>query len=186
MPKFGRALMLVFGALATLLVSQTVSAADWDISRSHRAAIKELLQEMGTYDIISSSVERGLIKVAKDDAKKVARMKKLANTLDQEKLDATLIPLYAFYYSKKDAKGITKFFRSGTGKIAIKGARQKVANGNKTKVKLTQEQELEVRKFFNSEAGRAFKRNRKFIKQELKYRIGIMTTRLMYEYIYPR
>ncbi len=186
MPKYVKALMLVFGVMASLLFNQTISAADWDISRSHRAAIKELLQEMGTYDIISKSVERGLIKVAKDDAKKAARMKKIAGTLDQDKLDATLIPLYAFYYSKKDAKGITRFFQSSAGKLAINSAREKIENGKKTKVKLTPDQELEVRKFFNSEAGRTFKRNRKFIKQELKYRVGIMTTRLMYEYIYPR
>lgn len=186
MSNYKRALILVFGAIATLLFSQFVSAADWDISRSHRAAIKELLQQMGTYRIISSSVERGLIQTAKGDAKKAARMKKLANTLDQEKLDATLIPLYAYYYSKKDAKEITKFFGSNTGKLVIDSARSKVVDGKQIKIKLTPAQDLEVRKFFNSEAGRAFKRNRKFINQELKYRIGIMTTRLMYEYIYPR
>ena len=129
MSNYRRALILVFGAMATLLCSQFVSAADWDISRSHRAAIKGLLQQMGTYSIISSSVERGLIKIAKDDAKKAERMRKLASTLDQEKLDATLIPLYAYYYSKKDAKEITKFFRSSTGKLAIDSARSKVMDG---------------------------------------------------------
>ena len=81
MPKYVKALMLVFGVMASLLFNQTISAADWDISRSHRAAIKELLQEMGTYDIISKSVERGLIKVAKDDAKKAARMKAMKRSV---------------------------------------------------------------------------------------------------------
>lgn len=186
MLKHGKSLLIAMGLAAIVVSTQVAVAADWDISRSHRAAVKELLKEMGTYEIISSSVERGLIKIAKDDAKKAANMRKLVSTLDEEKLDATLIPLYAFYYSKKDAKGITGFFRSETGRIAMTNARKKAGGDKNAKMKLTAGQELEMRKFFNSDAGRAFTRNRKFINQELKYRIGIMTTRLMYEYIYPR
>ena len=186
MLKFGKTLVIVLGLVVSLVSAQASMAADWDISRSHRSAVKELLKEMGTYEIISSSVERGLVKIAKDDAKKAANMRKLVSTLDEEKLDATLIPLYAYYYSKKDAKGITEFFRSETGRIAMKSAREKASGDKNAKIKLTADQELEMRKFFNSDAGRVFTRNRKFINQELKYRIGIMTTRLMYEYIYPR
>jgi hypothetical protein len=186
MPKSGRALIAFIGVMAAIVTTQVASAADWDISRSHRVAIKELLQEMGTYDIITRSIEKGLVKAAKEDKKKAANMAKVAATLDEKKLDENLIPLYAYYYSKKDAKNITEFFRSETGQIAMKSARKKAVDGKKTKMNLTPDQEREVRKFFNSSSGRAFSRNNKFIKQELKYRIGIMTTRLMYEYIYPR
>jgi hypothetical protein len=186
MLKLGKSVMVALVLVASLVSAQAATAADWDISRSHRAAIKELLKEMGVYEIISASVEKGLIKVAKDDAKKAENMRKLVSTLDEEKLDATLIPLYAFYYSKKDARDITEFFRSESGRIAMKSAKKKAGGDKNAKLKLTAEQEIEVRKFFNSDAGRAFTKNRKFINQELKYRIGIMTTRLMYEYIYPR
>jgi len=186
MLKSGKTIAIALMLLTTVVSTQAIYAADWDISRSHRAAIKELLKEMGTYEIISNSVEKGLIKVAKDDAKKAANMRKLVSTLNEEKLDENLIPLYAYYYTKKEAKGMTEFFRSEPGRIMMKSAREKATGKEKVKLKLTAEQELEVRRFFNSEAGRSFSRNRKFIKQELKYRIGILTTRLMHEYIYPR
>ena len=184
--KVGKSLVIVLVLMTSLVSTQAATAADWDISRSHRAAIKELLKEMGVYEIISVSVEKGLIKVAKDDAKKAENMRKLVSTLDEEKLDATLIPLYAFYYSKKEARDIAEFFRSESGQIVMKSAKKHAGGEENAKLKLTVEQEIEVRKFFNSDAGRAFTKNRKFISQELKYRIGIMTTRLMYEYIYPR